>query len=97
MYGPNIDSPSFFTDIFETIERLENDYFIICGDFNLVIDPVVDYYNYKNINNPKALNKVLELINCYKLVDPFRHLNQSKKNLHGVEQIQFNRLGWIFF
>jgi len=79
LYGPNIDSPSFFTDIFETIERLENDSFIICGDFNLVIDPAVDYYNYKNINNPKARNKVLELINCYNLVDPFRHLNQSKK------------------
>ena len=42
LYGPNTDSPSFFTDIFEVIERLENEAFIICGDFNLVIDPVLD-------------------------------------------------------
>ena len=34
LYGPNTDSPSFFTDVFEVLDIIENEAFIICGDFN---------------------------------------------------------------
>lgn len=38
--------------------------------------PTIDCYNnYKGINNPKARNKVLEMIETY--IDPFRQLHED--------------------
>ena len=54
LYGPNSDNPSFYETIFKIIENIGNDCFCICGDFNLVQDPSLDYFNYKNINNKLA-------------------------------------------
>ena len=58
IYAPNIDSPSFFKNIFDTIDSFDNnDSLIICGDYNLVQNPDLDYFNYKSkTNNIKARN-----------------------------------------
>ena len=50
--------------------------FIICGDFNLVLDPPIDYENYKyNNHNEKSRKFLITQINDTQLVDPFRHLH----------------------
>ena len=54
LYAPNNDNPAFFENILEIIDNNEMDYFLVCGDFNLTLDPNLDSYNYKNINNPLA-------------------------------------------
>ena len=71
IYDPNFDNPVFFQNIFQHIEDIGNLDFILCGDFNLIIDSEMDCYNYKNINNPKARDKVLEYIDTYNMIDPF--------------------------
>ena len=48
----------FFRDPFSNIQSLENDSYIICGDFNLVLDPDLDYFNYKHVNNIKARDNI---------------------------------------
>ena len=63
LYGPNNDNPQFFQTILDYIDEIGNSEVIICGDYNCVINPELDYYNYKNINNTKARDKVLEIIN----------------------------------
>ena len=63
IYAPNNDSPEFFTD-----------YNIICGDYNLILDPVIDNNNYKHVNNPKARSTVLNMINDLSLADIYRQL-----------------------
>ena len=55
IYGPNNDNPNFFQNIFQYTEEIGNVDFILCGDFNLIIDSEIDCFNYKNINNPKAI------------------------------------------
>lgn len=75
LYGPNNDDPSFFKTIFDSINELGNTSYIICGDFNLVQNPSMDYYNYKHVNNPKAREYVLKMINENNLTDPFRENN----------------------
>ena len=55
------------------------DYNVICGDFNLVLDPKMDSDNYKNINNPKARQVVLNIINDYTLIDAFRTFHPEVK------------------
>ena len=54
IYGPNKDSPEFYRNLKEFIQNNEHHFSIVAGDYNLVQDPSLDYYNYKNINNPQA-------------------------------------------
>ena len=59
VYGPNHDDVSFYQNIAKTIEEIGNEHIIWCGDFNLVIDPTMDYCNYKTVNNKNAREAVL--------------------------------------
>ena len=45
LYGPNEGKSLFCDDIKQKIKAFENDNFIICGDFNLVMDPDLDTEN----------------------------------------------------
>ena len=75
IYGPNNDNPDFFKLIQDTIDKTDADYSIVCGDFNLVLNPLIDAQNYKHINNPKARTAVLNLMENYGLTDILRYLN----------------------
>lgn len=78
IYGPNFDNPCFYEKFRDIFFNLDNDYFILCGDFNLVLNPLLDTENYSNVNNPKARDKVLELMKDLQLVDYYRILSPSK-------------------
>ena len=62
LYAPNIDNPAFFSEVQDILKEHPADYYIICGDFNLVLDPHMDSYNYKHLNNPKARSSVLNMM-----------------------------------
>ena len=62
IYAPNSDTPSFFQKVMDIIDKNVLDYFLICGDFNLVMDPNLDCHNYKSINNPQSRNLLLSSI-----------------------------------
>ena len=62
VYGPNKDSPEFYWHINKLLQKYSPTYKVICGDFNLVLNPEVDTYNYKTVNNPKARQELLNLI-----------------------------------
>jgi hypothetical protein len=79
VYGPNTDEPEFYDNIFSIIDRFGNDSFTICGDLNLVLDPVLDYHNYKTINNRKARDKLLHHMSQRELFDPYREFNPELK------------------
>ena len=50
------------------------DYDIICGDFNLVLNPHMDTFNYKHINNPYSRQRVFHMINDLNFCDIYRQL-----------------------
>lgn len=79
LYGPNKDSPEFYHNICSKIQHKENACFI-CGDFNLVLNPDIDCLNYVNVNNPKARDKVINMIFDLDLIDVWRedHLEEKK-------------------
>ena len=79
LYGPNEDKPMFYEEIKQKIKEIENDNVIICGDFNLVMDPDLNTNNYKYVNNPKARMAVKELFNEQKYPDAWRLLNKDTK------------------
>ena len=79
LYGPNMDSPEFFENIKNKISLSSSDYHVLCGDFNLILDPTMDSHNYNNVNNPRARREVLSVIDQFKLKDIYRYLNPYKK------------------
>ena len=77
VYGPNKDHPAFYENAFKSITNIGNDLYIICGDFNLTLNPNLDCFNYKHINNPKARNFITNMIKENNLFDTFRELHPS--------------------
>lgn len=75
VYGPNRDEPEFYGKIKDRLINLEAPNIIMAGDFNLVLDPSRDYYNYKHVNNPRARQAVDEMTQELDLCDIWRELN----------------------
>ena len=75
IYAPNVDKPLFFENLNRLIEENNQNYMLICGDFNLVLNPEIDTYNYININNPRSRNKLLQIMQFQNLTDAYRSLH----------------------
>lgn len=78
-YGPNEDTPKFYEHLSKVATELGNQNIIMVGDFNLVMDPKMDYYNYLHVNNPKAREKVIEIVSQLNLTDIYRELHPDNK------------------
>ena len=74
LYGPNTDSPEFFTNLKENLINweLSNEPIILCGDWNVVLNYHSDTINYLKENNPNAQKSVLELMDTFELDDVYR-------------------------
>ena len=62
----------------QKVDEFDNDMTLICGDWNLIIDPDLDCENYKNINSPKARGVVKELLDL-DFMDAYRAINEEKR------------------
>ena len=76
IYGPNADSPEFYSDtVFSKINDWAPDYSIFVGDYNVVINPKKDTKNYLHVNNPNAMRELNNQISTYNLIDIWRDLH----------------------
>lgn len=82
IYGPNRDDPEFYRGLLRTINENENPV-ILAGDFNLILNPDIDFINYTNVNNPKARDEVLNMMIEVNLIDVWRELNIEKRQYTG--------------
>ena len=69
IYGPNKDSPLFYTIIRDKLQSLDNPEIILCGDWNIVRYFKQDTYKYLRFNNPKARDSINQLIEQFDLSD----------------------------
>ena len=81
IYGPNEDNPQFYKRIQQNVSEIGNDNVIFCGDWNLVLNPVLDSGNYRNINNPRARDEILKVIDENGYIDVWRVQNENKKKI----------------
>ena len=80
LYGPNQDSPEFYTDLaFRKINDWSPDFSIFAGDFNVVLDPSIDTKNYQQINNPNAMRALKDQIQQNNLIDIWRELHPDQR------------------
>ena len=92
-----MDNPDFYDQIMNIIEDFGNERYLLCGDFNLVLCPHIDCYNYLHVNNPNARDKLIEIVDQCSLVDPFRELFQIYNDILGEKRHLLNKLDLIFF
>ena len=78
IYGPNIDSPNFYNDLFRRINETNVDRKIIAGDINTVLDASVDQSDnrlHKNSNAAAAVRNSLEYLD---LSDVWREMKDNE-------------------
>ena len=97
IYAPNKDTPDFFKKIGNIIESSNMDYVMLAGDFNITLDPKLNSYNYKQLNNPCARNEMLSVINKYNLCDIFRlnHPNEKRYTWRRKNPLKQARLDYF--
>ena len=78
IYGPNRDNPDFYKQLKTDVNSREN-LCIIGGDWNLVLNPDIDYCDYRNLNNPRSRDIVIEMMSDSNLIDCWRDQNLEKK------------------
>ena len=98
VYAPNQGDPNFFKTLKVLIEQAEADYDIMCGDFNLVLNPSLDSHNYANVNNPRARTELLTLLNELDMTDAFRTFHPDRKRFtwHRKHPLKQARLDYFF-
>ena len=79
IYGPNEDSPDFFSNIFNIITNSNLENSIIVGDFNVTLEPAVDNMHYAQNRNNNARAKLKDLMSQHGFVDAFRQIKGNKK------------------
>ena len=97
LYGPNRDNPEFYVNISEKIRQYDKNGIIFTGDWNLVLNPHLDYDNYKNINNPKAKEAVDDMISEFSLADVWRESNPQLKRFTWRKQMSLKQCRLDFF
>ena len=77
IYGPNDDDPNFYTVLTNMLRTYETDHIIIGGDFNFVINPSVDSFNYAREYNLNAKRIFLNYVEEESLLDVWRERNPN--------------------
>ena len=85
IHGPNQDKPVFYEQIFKSLEDEGIVYWIIVGDWNLVMDQNLDTWNYKSTNNPSSIKIVKQNMERFNLLDIWREFNPLIKISHGLD------------
>ena len=80
VYGPSgTDSTIFFENFFQVIEKIDNEYIAIGGDWNVALDPTKDLFRYRAIGRQRARKKIEDFMTVLKLTDVWRALNIDKR------------------
>ena len=79
------------------LDEFNNDFIILCGDWNLAQNFNLDCYNYVSHNYPKSREELNKLKTKYNLIDPWRVLNPDKQQYtwHRTNPIKQGRLDFF--
>lgn len=67
--GPYKDCPEFFQSISDIILNFEGEFVVTAGDFNLVQNPNLDYFNFNHFINQKSRDTVLNMKGGNSVID----------------------------
>ena len=98
IYGPNRDSPNFFSEVLNHLEDVEVDHVILAGDLNFTIDSDIDCLNYVREHNVNAKLAFLQQTDKYNLIDIWRHAHPAERKYTWIRKnpFQCGRLDMFF-
>uniref|UniRef100_H3AWU3 exodeoxyribonuclease III n=1 Tax=Latimeria chalumnae TaxID=7897 RepID=H3AWU3_LATCH len=80
LYAPNNEDPTFFTDLLPILSKFQSSYLIIGGDFNIVLNPVLDGSGCRIPVHTRTQPSISKLISDFHLVDIWRALHLTTKD-----------------
>ena len=101
IYGPNTDSPTFYSNLKNRLLQTNGSPIICCGDWNLVLEFKKDTYAYIRENNINAKSEVMKMVQSLDLIDIWRARNpdikkytwvsgkRPSKNLTNIREVKF--------
>ena len=97
IYGPNDDTPSFYKRIDALLQQVPQENIIIGGDYNFVIDRVLDS-NYQQENNIHARKTFINIAKKYNLVDIWRRTHPDDREYTWTRRhpLKYGRLDMFF-
>ena len=98
IYGPNTDSPDFYSEkVFKKINEWQPDFSILAGDFNIALDPSKDTKNYIHDNNPNAREALKAKIEQNNMFDIWRELHTDENTFtwHKFNENKQSRLDYF--
>lgn len=87
IYGPNLDNPTFFINLFQTISVFTCDTLIIGGDFNFVFSLDIDKKGGQQRTNFRARNECISFMTGLSLIDIWRERNPRTENFTWTSNI----------
>ena len=79
IYGHDYDKPEFLVKVLNLLEQNIIRNWVLCGDWNLVLNQIQDTHNYLKHYHPNSSKVLLEFIKKYELIDAWRLENLDKK------------------
>lgn len=70
--APNYDTPSFFRKFFNFLPSLTDAHFIVGGDFNCILDPVLDKFPVRSDPSLNCTSVIKHLTGSLNIVDIWR-------------------------
>ena len=98
IYGPNTESPTFYSNLKNRLLQTNGSPIICCGDWNLVLEFKKDTYAYIRENNINAKNEVMKMIQSLDLIDIWRARNPDVKKytwVSGKRPLKMARLDFF--
>ena len=78
LYAPNEDTPEFFVNMFKQISNANVEEVIMCGDFNMVMNPELDHKHHQIRYKPNSYKVLCECMDEMELLDLWRCKNPEK-------------------
>lgn len=80
IYAPNGDDRTFFTDLEGKLQAAGNYEVVLGGDFNLLMDPVLDHSGSAVCRTPRASLTLQRICKTWGLIDIWRMLNPAGRD-----------------
>ena len=74
IYAPNKDSPQFFEQLFQKIDKMNVDRMLIGGDINTVLDSAIDRSTGTQHRNVKSASRLKNFLDNLDLIDVWREM-----------------------
>uniref|UniRef100_A0A8C5LLJ0 Reverse transcriptase domain-containing protein n=1 Tax=Leptobrachium leishanense TaxID=445787 RepID=A0A8C5LLJ0_9ANUR len=98
-YAPNTSQHQFFSRLLHKVQEVMTGALIVCGDFNLSVDPSIDRSRGgESPRNSASLKKFREILGQYDLYDTWRLLNPTARDYSFRSRVHncYTRIDYFF-